>query len=79
MGKIAPILMIGFGLFVTGLYYHVWTDSITFIESYIVNDQYYYLIRFMWDALPVILLLVGVIWLIREGTHSGGTRQVVYE
>lgn len=78
MSKIAPILMIGFGLFVGGLYYHLWSDSITFIDRYIINDEYYTLIHFIWNAIPVIILLVGIIWLIREGT-KGGTQKVVYE
>ena len=79
MGKLGPILCLGFGILVGGLYYHLWTDSITFIDQFIIKDQYYNLIRFIWDAIPVIIFLVGIFWLIREGIGGSGTRQVVYE
>lgn len=78
MGKIAPILMIGFGLFITGFYYHLWHDSITFINDYIINDEYYALIRLGWDMIPVVLIMVGIIWLIKQGVSGRGQR-VVYE
>jgi len=79
MGKLGPILCLGFGILVGGIYYHLWTDSITFIEDYIVKDQFYNLIRFIWDAIPVIIFIVGIIWLIREGTQGSSGRRVVYE
>jgi len=78
MGKIGPILMIGFGVIVGGIYYHLWQDSIAFIEDYILFDDYYWLIRFVWDAIPIVLVLVGIIWLIMTGTR-GSRQRVVYE
>ena len=78
MSKIGPIAMIGFALFVGGIYWHLWHDSITFLERYIINDEYYALIRFGWDAIPVVMLIVGVIWLIQQGT-IGSRQKVVYE
>ena len=78
MGKLGPIFMIGFGVVVSGLYYHLWDDAIVFMQDYIISDDYYALIRFVWDAIPVVILLVGIIWLIREGT-SGSSGGVVYQ
>lgn len=70
MGKVAPILMICFGLFVSGLYWHLWHDAMQFLDPYTRASDYYILIRFGWDAIPVVMLLVGIIWLIKEGTKS---------
>lgn len=77
MGKIGPLFMIGFGVIVSGLYYHLWDDAIVFFEDYIINDEFYTLIRFVWDAIPIVILVVGIIWLIREGVNSSN-RGVVY-
>ena len=71
-----PIVMIIFGIFVGGIYYHVWDESIVFIDQYIVYDEYYYLIRLMWDAIPIVMLLVGIVWLIVQGTKSKGAVEV---
>lgn len=78
MSKIGPIVMIGFGLFISGLYWHLWDDCIVFFEKYIVNDEYYALIRFGWNAIPIVILIVGIIWLIREGS-TGSRQKVVYQ
>ena len=74
MGKVMPIAMIGFGLFAGGIYYHLWQDSIKYIDRFIINDDYYSLIRFGWDAIPIVILIVGILWLIWQGTHGGTGR-----
>lgn len=79
MGKIGPIVMIGFALFAGGIYWHLWHDSISVLEKYILNDEYYTLIRFGWDAIPVVMLIVGIIWLIQQGTAGSRQQRVVYE
>ena len=71
MGKVMPILMIIFGLFISGFYWHVWDDSIVYIEDYIINDVYYTMIRFVWDIIPIIILFAGVVWLVAQGVGSG--------
>ena len=73
MGKVMPILMIIFGLFVSGFYWHIWNDSIVYIEDYIIVDEYYTLIRFIWDILPIIILFVGIVWLVAQGV--GGSKE----
>lgn len=70
MGKVMPILMIIFGLFVSGFYWHVWNDSIVYIEDYIIVDEYYTLIRFVWDIIPLIILFAGIVWLVAEGASG---------
>jgi len=65
-----PILMIIFGLFVSGFYWHIWDDSTTYIQPYVINDEYYTLIRFVWDIIPLLILFVGVVWLISEGASG---------
>ena len=77
MSKIGPIVLIGFGLFVGGLYYHLWNDATEFLSDYILNDSYYQLINFVWDAIPVAMVIIGIIWLIKQGAGSRGT--VMYE
>ena len=78
MGKLGPIIMIVFGVFMTGIYWRLWDESIVYLEPYIIEDAYYNLIRLGWDMIPVVVLIVGIIWLIKQGT--GSTRQrVVYE
>ena len=72
MGKIMPILMIIFGLFISGFYWHIWDDSIVYIDDYIINDVYYTMIRFVWDIIPVIILFAGIIWLVAQGVSSKG-------
>ena len=72
MGKIMPILMIIFGLFISGFYWHIWDDSIVYIDDYIINDVYYTMIRFVWDIIPVIILFAGVVWLVAQGVSSKG-------
>ena len=74
MGKIMPILMIIFGLFISGFYWHVWDDSIVYIEDYIINDVYYTMIRFVWDIIPIIILFAGVVWLVAQGV-SGSSKE----
>ena len=70
--------MIVFGLIVTGIYWRLWDESIVYIEKYIIEDVYYNMIRLGWDITPVVILLVGIIWLIKQGT-SGSRQRVVYE
>ena len=72
MGKVMPILMIIFGLFISGFYWHIWDDSIVYLEDYIINDVYYTMIRFVWDIIPVIILFAGIIWLVAQGVSSKG-------
>ena len=72
MGKVMPILMIIFGLFVSGFYWHIWDDSTTYIEDYVINDIYYSMISFIWHIIPIIILFAGIVWLVAQGV--GGNR-----
>jgi len=78
LGKIAPVLMIVFGLFIAGIYYRLWDSCISFFEPYIIEDSYYQIIRLGWDAIPVALVIIGIIWLIKQGTNSS-PEMVVYD
>ena len=73
MGKVMPILMIIFGLFVSGFYWHIWDDCTVYLEDYIINDVYYAMIRFVWDIIPIIILFAGIVWLVAQGV--GGSKE----
>jgi hypothetical protein len=69
-----PLIGFGLGIIGAGFMWRMYNDTITsFFSSYIVdlNDKYYLLSDMIWEALPIIIIFLGVVCLIFGGMTSG--------
>jgi len=76
MLAVMVILAIGIGLLGAGFYYNLYDNILTdFFSAYIIdtNDVYYIGSQFIIDALPWVLMLLGVLCFILAGlTYRSG-------
>jgi len=80
MSRVTPIVVFAIGLIGFGFFYHLISDMITvYFSGYIVNNEYYIASKLIWDTLPWIAIIIGVISLVLAGVFYGMTRQVIYE
>lgn len=67
MGRISSLFAFGLGFIGAGFYWKLNEDIITnFISSFIrdTSDKYYLLSDLVWDALPFIVILLGIVCLV---------------
>lgn len=67
---IIPLIAFGVGLVGTGLFWHLMDDVLdTYIAKYVYNtaDVSYVASDLVWQALPYIILVVGIICLVIGG------------
>ena len=76
MGKVGPIIVFGVAIIICGIYWSMWEGSREYLNDYVVNDPYYALAYFLWDMIPIILILMGIMALVSAGLTS--RRQKVY-
>lgn len=66
------IIGIGIGLIAGGFYYHLFDDIlIDFFASYVydTSNVYYIGSQFIWDAIPWVMILVGLLCFILAGLY----------
>ena len=61
---------VGLGLLVGGLYWHLWDDSSEYLNSFVVAGAYSDMVQLIWDMIPVILVILGVLCLVMAGKSS---------
>ena len=62
-----PLIGFGIGILLAGLLWKMYEDAITsFFSTYITDltDEYYLLSDLLWNALPFILIFLGIVCLI---------------
>jgi len=80
MGLVAPLIGLGIGFIGFGFFYSLIDDILArHLQFMILGSVYYDLCALIWDALPFIALIVGVLCLVSAGILHRGTRKVVYE
>jgi len=76
--NVKPLVGFGLGIIAAGFMWRFYNDAITsFFSAYIIDlsDEYYLLSDLLWDALPFIVIFLGVICLIfgsMSNVSSGG-------
>ena len=68
---------VGIGLLAGGIYWHLWDDASEYLDKFIVAGAYYDMVQLIWDMIPVIMVVLGVICLIMAGRSSRQGRQVI--
>ena len=76
MSRVVPLLIVGITLFIGGLYWSLWNDASTYLDNFVVHDEYYELVSFIWRMIPAVLLFVGVICLILAGISAAQRTEV---
>ena len=79
MGLVAPLFGFGLGILGFGLFWSLIDDSLTHLDAFILNNEYYLLSDLIWHALPILCIVIGVLCLVAGGLASRGTRRVIYE
>jgi len=62
-----PLIGFGLAVFLGGLLFHFYNDAITeFFSKYIVdvNDDFYLFSDLIWDMIPFIIILLGIVCLV---------------
>ena len=78
MSRVVPLLTFGLTLVVGGMLWSLWDGSREFLDSFIIEDAYYILIRHVWAWIPGILIIVGIMCLIAAGISKSRERVVEY-
>ena len=71
MTKFIVLVSVGLGLIVGGLYFHVWDDATEYLDDFMRDNSRNDAVQLLWDIIPVVLLLVGIICLIMGGRSRG--------
>jgi len=80
MTLVAVLLSVGAGLFGAGLFYRLFDDIINdTLQQYVLSNAYYLLSDLVWDMIPYILMIMGVICLVLGAIVYKGHKAVVYE
>ena len=77
MGKVIPLIAFGLTIFVGGLYWAVWNGSRTYLDNFVIVDEYYELMYFGWRMIPAVMLIVGLMCLIAAGVMARSQKEVV--
>jgi hypothetical protein len=81
MGKLViSLLAFGLGLLGFGFYYKLFEDITTiYFQKYIINNLYFQMSDLVWDMLPYLVIIIGILCLIGAGLIHRGERRIVYE
>ena len=80
MGFIKALVGFGVGIIGFGFYWMLQNDIIDrYIAKYIIQNEYYILSDLIWDAMPVICILTGVLALVMAGLLRRGNMVVHHE
>lgn len=64
---VKPLVGFGLAIFVSGLLFHMYNDVVVeFFNKYIIDfsDDYYLFSNLIWDAIPFIIIFIGIACLI---------------
>lgn len=78
MSRVLPFLAFGMTMIVGGMYWMLWDDSRSYLDFLVVNDAYYELAYFLWRMIPIMLLIVGIIFLIVAGVNASKKEVISY-
>lgn len=75
LSRAVPLIAFGVALIVGGLYWAVWNASRDYLVDFIIVDEYYTLILWLWRLIPIAIIVVGIMCLVAAGI--GGRRETV--
>jgi len=78
LSRVLPFLAFGMTMIVGGMYWMLWDDSRSYLDFLVVNDAYYELAYFLWRMIPIMLLIVGIIFLIVAGVNASKKEVISY-
>ena len=78
MSKVIPLIAFGMTFVLGGAYWVLWDDSQSYLDSILIEDEYYELISFGWRMIPAVIIMVGVMCLIAAGVSSRREGEVRY-
>ena len=78
MSRILPILGFGLTIVVGGFYWATWDACRGYLDSIVINDAYYTLMRHIWAWIPAILLIVAIMCLVLAGVRHNETKREGY-
>ena len=70
MSRVLPFIGFGLTIVVGGIYWATWDACREYLDSLVLNDVYYTLMRQIWAWIPAIILIVAIMCLIVAGTQS---------
>lgn len=70
MNKLIPLIAFGLGLIIAGAFFTFYDDVLPELDEFLIEDEYYTLMKMGWDAFPGIIMLVGIISLIAAGVSA---------
>lgn len=73
MNKAAPLIALGLGLITVGAFWSLYNDSLSYFDSFIIENEFTTLFELGWDSIPIIFLLVGIMCLIAAGISASGS------
>lgn len=80
MNAPSALIAFGVGLIGGGLYWRLMDDILAeYFQQFILNNEYYLASDLVWNALPYLLLIFGVLSLVVGALMSRGARMVSYE
>lgn len=77
MSRVVPLIALGFGLITAGAFWMFIDQSLPYLDRFVINDEYFQLINLGWDAMPLIVLLCGILSLISAGVLASREHMVV--
>lgn len=70
MNKIVPLIAFGIGLMVAGAFFTFFDDTLPEFDEFLIEDEYYTLMKMIWNGFPGIIMIVGLICLIAAGVSA---------
>jgi hypothetical protein len=67
LSKVIPLIGLGLGLIVIGAFWSLFDGSLSYFSDYVLRNDYYNLMKLGWDAMPVIVVIIGIFCLIAAG------------
>ena len=78
MSRVVPVIIFGFTLVVGGMYWMLWDGSREYLDNILIEDVYYTFMYWGWRAIPVVIILVGIMCMISAAITSRNTNREVF-
>jgi len=76
LSKVVPLIMFGMGLIGAGAFWSVFNGVRYYFNPFEIEDSYFLLMELGWNAMPVIVILGGIMCLIAAAFSAARYRRV---
>jgi len=70
MNKLIPLAAFGLGLIVAGAFFTFYNEALPEFDEFLIEDEYYTMMKMLWDGFPGIIMIVGIVCLIAAGVGA---------